>query len=208
MTTRALDAGDGASRRAPAEHPAFDALLAAAATGAGWACTRIWLDYAPPVAAFLRSRGSADPDDLTSEVFLAVFEQLPAFRGGEAELRSFIFSVAYRRLVDELRRRSRRGETAEFVDERDPRSVPSAEEEALRRLGDQNALALLSRLTDDQRDVLMLRIVADLSLDEVARIVGKRVGAVKALQRRALEALRHQISAGRILSDPAVDSEK
>lgn len=53
-----------------------------------------------------------------------------------------------------------------------------------------SALHLISRLTPEQRDVLALRIVADLAVDEVARIVGKQPGAVKALQRRGLAALR------------------
>lgn len=52
---------------------------------------------------------------------------------------------------------------------------------------------LLSHLTLDQRTVIALRVIADLSLEETARILGKRIGAVKALQHRALEALRQQI---------------
>jgi RNA polymerase sigma-70 factor (ECF subfamily) len=73
--------------------------------------------------------------------------------------------------------------------------MSSAEDEALDRLGGDEVQALLGALTSDQRDVLLLRIVADLSLEETATVVGKRVGAVKALQRRGLEALRREIHA-------------
>ena len=55
--------------------------------------------------------------------------------------------------------------------------------------------ALLAVLSPDQRDVVLLRIVADLSVEEVARLTGKREGAVKALQHRALAALRRHLDA-------------
>lgn len=185
----------------------FTSVLAAAQQGAGWASTALWVEYAPAVAAFVRARGSAEPDDLTSEVFLAVFDTLPSFSGGEPEFRSFVFSIAYRRLVDELRRRSRRGIHSEFVAENDPRSTPSAETEAIGRLGDSAALTLLDALPADQRTVMVLRIIGDLTIEQIAEVVGKRPGAVKALQRRALESLRKKISPTRTPTAPLNDSE-
>jgi DNA-directed RNA polymerase specialized sigma24 family protein len=55
-------------------------------------------------------------------------------------------------------------------------------------------IAAIRELTADQQDVLLLRLVGDLSLEEVARVVGKRLTAVKALQRRGLAALARRIS--------------
>ncbi|MBM7502811.1 RNA polymerase sigma factor [Agromyces aurantiacus] len=200
---------DGAIARAsiPAEpvaraHPAivpdqFETVLLAAQAGARWASTNLWNEYAPAVAAFLRARGSREPDDLTSEVFLAVFDRLGAFSGGEPEFRAFVFTIAYRRLTDELRRRSRRGEHEEWQQELDGRRSPSAEQEALDRLGEDSTRALLEGLSPDQRDVMVLRILADLTIEQVAEVLGKRPGAVKALQRRALETLRRRFSRGR-----------
>lgn len=184
----------------------FETLLAAAQRGTTWACTTIWVTYAPMVSAFLTARGSREPEDLTSEVFLSLFERLEAFVGGEAELRSFVFSIAYRRLVDELRMRSRRGEAAEWTAESDPRQSPSAEVEALARLDGARSLALLDTLPPDQRDVMVLRIIADLTVEQVAVVLGKRPGAVKALQRRALENLRRKFPPSRTLSSPSDDS--
>jgi RNA polymerase sigma factor (sigma-70 family) len=175
----------------------FEPMLAAAQTGAAWACTTIWVEYAPAVAAFLRARGSREPEDLTSEVFLTLFDQLPAFVGGERDLRSFIFSIAYRRLVDELRMRSKRGTHIEWTAEQDQRTSASAEDDALERFGDESALALLDGLPVDQRNVLVLRIIADLSIEQIATILGKSQGAVNSLQRRALEALRKKLSSTR-----------
>lgn len=167
--------------------------MLAAQAGAQWACTDLWVAYAPAVAAFLRARGSHEPDDLTSEVFLAVFDRLHTFEGGEADFRSFVFTIAYRRLTDELRRRGRRGVHEPFDADADPRRVPSAEHDALRNLGDAAALELLDGLSRDQRDVMVLRVVADLTVEQVAEVLGKRPGAVKALQRRALVTLRRKV---------------
>ncbi len=186
----------------------FEGTLSAAQAGAAWACTILWVEYAPAVAAFLKARGSREPEDLTSEVFLAVFDQLPKFAGGESEFRSFIFSIAYRRLVDELRRRSRRGDSVEWTADHDPRYSPSAEDEAFDRLGEAAALALFDGLPEDQRNVMVLRIIADLTVEQIASIVSKRPGAVKALQRRALESLRKKIQPSRTPTGRPVDSEE
>jgi RNA polymerase sigma factor (sigma-70 family) len=191
---------------APAD--AFPAVLLAAQSGAPWACTNLWVDHAPAVTAFLRARGSSEPEDLTSEVFLAVFDQLDRFRGDESAFRTFVFSIAYRRLVDELRRRSRRGVHEEWSAESDSRRSPSAEQEAHERMADASARALLDELPPDQRNVMVLRIIADLTVDQVAEILGKRPGAVKALQRRALESLRKKFSTGRTPAGASGDSRE
>jgi len=196
------DRGDGPRTEA------FAATLAAAQAGASWACTDLWLEHAGAVAAFLRARGSREPDDLTSEVFLTVFDRLGGFVGGEAEFRSFVFSLAFRRLVDELRRRSRRPEPTTWTPQTDPRRSPSAEEDATARLGDARAVALLNVLPEDQRNVMALRIIADLTVEQVAEIVGKSPGAVKALQRRALGRLRRNLGATRTPDARPDDSEE
>lgn len=177
---------------------AFPDVLAAAQVGAAWAFERLWRDLAPLVAAYARAHGAAEPDDLTSEVFLGVFRGLPAFTGDERAFRSWVLVIAHRRILDEHRRRSRRPAVADAdlsgVD------VPGgdAEADALTALGSRRVRAVLEALPPDQRDVLVLRILGDLTLAQVAEIVGKREGAVKALQRRGLERLR------RVLREEAV----
>jgi RNA polymerase sigma-70 factor (ECF subfamily) len=208
--SRATSRGAASARHAAAGSAAdaFPAVLLAAQTGARWACTNLWVDYAPAVAAFLRARGSLEPDDLTSEVFLAVFDRLDRFRGDEAAFRSFVFTIAYRRLTDELRRRSRHGVHEEWSDEHDPRRSRSAEDEAVSSLGDAATQALLDGLAPDQRSVMLLRIVADLTVEQVAEVLGKRPGAVKALQRRALESLRKKLARTRTPFGAAVDGRE
>lgn len=172
----------------------FETVLAAAQSDAAWAQGTLWRTFAPAVHGFLRSRGSRDAEDLTSEVFMAVFDQLGTFHGGEAEFRSFLFTVAYRRLTDELRQRSRRGESEQWSPESDPRLTASAEETAEAQMGDAAAVAMIDALPVDQREVMTLRILADLTVEQIAQVTGKRAGAVKALQRRALENLRKKVS--------------
>ena len=174
---------------------AFDDLLAAAQEGAAWAFRELWESLSPAVAGYLRSRGAAEPEELTSEVFLAVFTQLPGFTGDEAALRAYVFTIARRRLVDEFRRRSRRAPEVPWSPDTDSRQTVSAEDAALDRLGSGRARELLEGLAPDQHDVLVLRIFGDLTVEQVAEVLGKRTGAVKALQRRGLEALRKKVSA-------------
>jgi RNA polymerase sigma-70 factor (ECF subfamily) len=149
------------------------------------------------VAGYARSRGSSEPEDLTSEVFLAVFTQLSGFVGEEAGFRAFVFTIAHRRLVDELRSRSRRPWNVAWSEQTDLRRSVDAEEQALEALGSVEARTLLDGLAPNQRDVLVLRIFGDLTVQQIAGIVGKRPGAVKALQRRGLESLRRKVSQGR-----------
>ncbi len=185
---------------------AFASVLAAAQVGAAWACSKIWSDHAPAVAAFLSARGSREPDDVTSEVFLDVFARLPSFVGDATAFRSFVFSIAYRRLVDELRVRSRRGETLEYRDEADARRASSAEDGALESLADQRVRELIQSLAPEQRDVMLLRIIADLTVGQVADVLGKTEGAVKALQRRALAQLAKKVVDPRTPAGPSSDS--
>jgi RNA polymerase sigma factor (sigma-70 family) len=186
----------------------FPAVLLAAQAGAAWALSDLWLQLAPAVTGFLKSKGSAEPEDLTSDVFMAVFDQIGTFEGNEAAFRSFVFTIAYRRLVDELRKRARRGAVVEWTAENDSRSTQSAESEALDRMGEERARALIEELPVDQRNVLALRIFGDLTIEQIAEVVGKRPGAVKALQRRGLEALRRRLDATRTPVGTSGDSGK
>lgn len=175
----------------------------AARNGSAPALRALYQRYAPAVVGYLRSRGAREPEDLTSEVFLGVLPRLSTFRGDEAAFRSFVFTVAHARLVDDLRRRSRAPDPVPWTSEEDPRTAPSAEEGALESVGTQRVLALLDQLVPDQRDVLLLRVVADLTVDQVADVLGKSSGAVKQLQRRGLLAVRRLVEAeGVTLDDP------
>ena len=166
----------------------FDEVLAAARLGEAWALSALFRSYAGSVAGYVRARSPAEPDDLVSEIFTSVFTSLDRFSGSEPDFRGWLFTIAQRRVVDDLRRRSRRVETTPYTPEDDDRQVASAEQGLLDRLGEQWVRGVLSRLVPDQREVLLLRILGDLTVDQVAELLGKSSGAVKALQRRGLAA--------------------
>jgi RNA polymerase sigma factor (sigma-70 family) len=166
----------------------FESVLRAARAGAEWAWDRLYRELAPAVRGYVRAHGAAEPDDVVGEVFLALVRELPRFSGDERGFRALTFTIAHRRLVDDLRRRGRRP-----VSPADPAVIAETagaggdvREEALAGLDEQRVRAAIEALPPDQRAVLLLRILGDLTIEEIARAVGKRPGAVKALQRRAL----------------------
>lgn len=167
-----------------------DDRVAAATRGEAWALREVWQTLSPKVQGYLSGRGVADAEDLTSEVFIQVFERLPRFRGNEAALRTFVFSVAHARYVDHVRRASRRGNTVRFDALLHDAAADSAETQALKTISDERVRAALATLSPDQRDVVLLRVVADLDLVQTADVLGKSVGAIKSLQHRALATLR------------------
>ena len=178
----------------------LDLLVAAARAGGGWAFGRLWEQLAPPVAAYLRGRGVRDADDVTSEVFLAAFRGVGRFHGDGVAFRSWLFTIAHHKGVDVHRRPATREVLVDAVGAGaglgfDPAPARSAEDVALERIAGDGAVRQLANLTEDQRAVLLLRVVADLSLAETAEVLGKPVGAVKALQHRALARLRADLGA-------------
>ncbi len=171
--------------------PDFHSVLQAARSGAPWALERMYQALSPAVVGYLRIQGAPDPEDLTNEVFLGVLRRIGSFDGTEDEYRSWIFTIAHSRLVDERRRNDRRPPIAGDG----PASwwEPAggdAEHDALERLSSQRVQALCEGLVADQRDVLLLRLMAGLTIEAIAEALGKSEGAVKALQRRGLAHLR------------------
>jgi RNA polymerase sigma-70 factor (ECF subfamily) len=165
-------------------------VLVAAQAGAPWAWERIYETLAGRVAGYLRVQGAAEPDDTASEVFIAVFRSIQTFSGTEDQFRSWVFVIAHRRLQDERRRARRRDAHSHPAADGSSRGAPDAETDALARLGTDRVRTICEQLVPDQRDVLMLRLLGDMTVDQVADALGKSRGAVKALQRRALEAVR------------------
>lgn len=169
----------------------FDESLASARRGEPAGFDALYNTLGGPVTAFGQSRGATDPEGITNEVFVDVFRNIATFSGDYSGFRSWVFTIARHRLIDSHRRdqRQRLAPSAVVVDIK----TPSAEHVAMAQLGDARVSELMSILTSDQRDVIALRIVADLPLAEVAKIIGKPVTAVKRLQARALRRLQREI---------------
>lgn len=159
---------------------------------AGW--STLYRALQPSVAGYLRLRGAVDFEDLVGEVFLQVVRDFPRFRGDAGDFRSWVFTIAHRRLIDQRRRRGRRPEVlTPALDEGS--QVGDVEQEAEERLAEQRIRSLIETLSPGQRDVLLLRILGDLSVPEIGGVLGKRPAAIKALQRRGYRTLKDQLQA-------------
>lgn len=174
----------------------FDSALIAARAGEEWAWAALYRFLAGPVTGYLRMHGAAEPDDLTSETFLQVAKGIHTFAGDEVEFRSWVFVIAHRRLIDSRRKAFRRptiaGRSAEDAD-LDRVKGGDVEDDAMGSMGSRGVEETLANLTPDQREVIMLRVVADLSVAEAAKAMGKSEGAVRVLQHRAIEVLRRKM---------------
>lgn len=173
---------------------AFPETLRDARRGRPHALSALYRDLAPAVLGYLRGQGAAEPEDLASEVFVGMVRGLARFRGEEQAFRSWVFTIAHRRLTDERRARGRR-----VIDLVPPERLPQvalegAEDEVTASVGADWARRALAGLTPEQRTVVLLRVVADLPVTEVARITGREEGAVKSMHRRGLASLARTIS--------------
>jgi RNA polymerase sigma-70 factor (ECF subfamily) len=173
----------------------FPAILAAARTGSEWAWAEIFGDLAEPVLGYLRAKNAHDPENVLGEVFLQVARDVSRFEGDERDFRSWVFTVAHNRLQDSVRYEGRR--PVDYIpDDRLASSPapPDVEQAALAAEAAGRVRRLIDRLTPDQQSVLLLRLFGEMTVEEVARALGKRPGAVKALQRRALKTIKKEIS--------------
>ncbi len=168
---------------------------AAAAVGESAALRRVYEELAPAISGYLRARGSDDPEGLTQDVFVALLPRLGRLQGGVQGLRTLAFSIAHARFVDESRRRGKRPAPVPFDPDDDTRATGSAEQTAMDRAESVEIVELLECLNPDQRSVVALRVVSQLTLEETAQVIGKSVGAVKQLQRRGLLVLREHVQA-------------
>jgi RNA polymerase sigma-70 factor (ECF subfamily) len=160
------------------------ALVERAKTGEAAAWSELYRWLAPAVAGYARLRGAREPDDLTSETFVSVFRNIAKFEGTPDQFRSWVFVIAHRRLIDERRKHGRRPDTVPLVDALD------AADEFESAMSAEKVKALCAQLPAEQADVIVLRILGDFTIEQIAQVIGKSAGAVKQLQRRGLENLR------------------
>jgi RNA polymerase sigma-70 factor, ECF subfamily len=176
----------------------FGAVLAAAAAGDQRAFAVLWRDLQPGLLRYLQVVAPGSAEDVASETWVDVVRGLARFRGDERAFRSWAFTIARHRAVDWRRRVARQPASLlplERLPERPAPDDPAAA--AFEAASTQAALALIAELPQDQAEVVVLRVVADLDVAEVAAIVGKRPGAVRVLAHRGLRRLAQRLAAQR-----------
>lgn len=159
-----------------------------------WAA--IYERFAPSIFSFfhyeVRNRQTAE--DLTAGVFLEGMQAAHRFNGDEKALRAWLFRIGRHNLIDHIRS-SRRAvlEDIDATPERELRARTLAhqdpEESAMKSLVRDRVRRAVGELSRDQREVVLLRLTAGLTSAEIAQVVGKTTGAVKALQHRAMTTL-------------------
>jgi len=174
-------------------HP-FEEVLANAKRGEEWAWNQIYHSVSGQLVGYLTIKGSPEPEDQASETLLQVARNIASFQGDEDSFRSWVFVIAHRRMIDSRRRSGRRLTTTELEIEHGG-EFGDVEQEALESLSTEEVVKLLEILTEEQREVIVLRTLADLSLEQTADVMGKRVGSIKAMQRRAIARLRKHMDA-------------
>lgn len=163
-------------------------MLLRAQSGTPDGLADLWTTYHPMVVRYLSVRFSGDAEDLASQVWIDVARNLHRFQGESDEFRSWLFTIAHHRGVDELRRTARRPKSSPLEDGSEP--VASFVEGHLTpSQALDSALALLRRLPADQAEAVGLRIIADLDVSQVARIMDRTEGSVRVLTHRGLERL-------------------
>ncbi len=182
----------------------FTSRLAAARRGDEVGFSALWRDLQPPLLRYLGVAAGAAAEDLASETWARVAKDLARFDGDEAGFRAWVFTIARHRLLD-WRRREARARTAPRPNEQlshlGAADDPAAD--ALERVSTDGALALIAQLPAEQAEVVMLRAVAGLDVARVAKIVGKRPGAVRVLAHRGLRRLAELLAVDTPHDDPS-----
>jgi RNA polymerase sigma-70 factor (ECF subfamily) len=168
----------------------FRAVLRAAARGDESAFARLWRDAHPRLLRYLYVLAGDAAEDVAGEVWLEVARGLAQFRGGEQAFRGWLFTLARRRVIDMRRYDARH--PVRLVADTEELDRPGGDDvagAALDNLSTEAAIALIATLPREQAEVIVLRVVAGLDVEQVARIVGKRPGTVRVAAHRGLRAL-------------------
>ncbi|HEV8647846.1 MAG TPA: RNA polymerase sigma factor [Actinomycetes bacterium] len=174
----------------------FPALLSAAQRGDEQAFAMLWRDLQPALLRYLRVASPTAADDLAAETWMSVIRGLARFQGDEQHFRAWVFTAARHRAIDWQRQAARRPTASlpvALLAERPAPDDPAAA--VLEAQSTRAALALLAELPVDQAEVVALRVLGGLGVAEVARIVGKRPGAVRVLAHRGLRRLATRLEA-------------
>jgi RNA polymerase sigma-70 factor (ECF subfamily) len=174
----------------------FQSVLMAAQAGGEWAFAELYDEYNPLLERYFAARASSAAQDLAAETWLGAARTLPKFHGDEVQFRSWLFTIAHRRLADYWKGRKRQAwELADQTALADYLAPDDTERSVLDSISARAAARRIAEvLPAEQAEVVLLRVVAGLEVDQVAQILGRRPGTVRVLQHRALKKLAKEFS--------------
>ena len=176
------------------ERGTIESLVERAQSGDRDALEELYLEHFDRIYSYLHMTvgNRHDAEDLTTQTFLRMLESIGKFRWQSAPFSAWLFRIAHNLAMDHFRSR-RRWQPEEEVPEPEGAAESSAEEAAFKLLSSQSMFDLIESLSDEQRQVLILKFVFDFSNQEAATVLDKSEGAIKSLQHRALAALQKQL---------------
>ncbi len=142
----------------------------------------------------LRIGDKTEAEDMTQQVFLNALQSISSFKWKGVPFAAWLYRIAHNQVVDYLRKRNK--QAAIPLDESLVSSDSNPQLKAEHSLDIEQLLLATKRLTEAQREVISLRFTGELSIAQVAKIMGKSQGAIKALQHSAIVALRKALSVG------------
>lgn len=181
--------------------------LIAAVSGDTEAVAALWRAWNPPLLRFLIARRVPDSDDLASVIWLDIATRMHLFNGDPAAFRRWLFTVAHRRIIDDARKRGRQVATTALENA----GQLNAGVDNYAAVGSTDwALAMLRQLNDNQATAIALRVLADMSVAQVAEIMGQSPSSVRVLTHRGLASLRELLvaSLGDTIQDPVQEITK
>lgn len=167
----------------------FPEVLRQAQRGDEIAFRALYRTYQPNLLRFLRSRLASDAEDVASEVWVSISKGLQKFEGDEVAFRAWIFATARRRTIDLYRRQAVRPQISGDMDVETISDTTPADQLEV----DEAVAALIAGLTDEQAEIVLLRVLAGLSAKEVGRMVGKSEESVRVIQHRSLAKIAEKL---------------
>jgi RNA polymerase sigma-70 factor (ECF subfamily) len=161
------------------------------------AFAELWRAHQAAVLRYLRSRRTPDADDVASQVWIDVASSISRFEGDDDDFRRWLFTIVHRRSVDSIRRSVRQNALAVRAADAvtaDSGAAPGADADFEHSTALDRAIAIVATLPDQMGAAVMLRVVNDLPVADVAEILGITDGNVRVLVHRGLERLNRKIS--------------
>lgn len=194
----------GANLTVPADEKTdrIGELVERASKGSGEAFGQLYQLYVDRIYNYIyyKTGHSVDAEDLTEQVFIKAWEAIRRFRFEGKPFAAWLFKVARNVVIDHYRTRKSNSDLSEVISavarEGDP------EDFAQRRATAQVLMTAIRRLTDEQQQVILLKFIDGMDNTEISATMGKKEGAIRALQYRALLALQ------RILQDERYGLER
>jgi RNA polymerase sigma-70 factor (ECF subfamily) len=167
--------------------------IADAQHGVEHGLTVLFREFHPRLLRYLRAREPRHADDIAGETWVAVAARIDRFEGDAGAFAGWLFTIAAHRLAD-LRRTGARRQTDPHSAPPDGRHGPPSEDLVIDQLDAQSAVdRIVGALTDDQSEVVLLRVLGGMSNAEIATATGRPEVWVRVTHHRAIRRLQAQL---------------